>query len=304
MAELIKNAIQGVKDALNEEEFPSVLPPQHQEQHPGIEAEMTPTPVYDREYYRGSGKLLNKSAIITGGDSGIGRSVAILFAKEGADVVISYVPAEQQDAEKVRDLVQSFGRRCVLYPGDLKDSSYCKQLVEKSIQEFGKLDILVNNAAVQYMQEDIVNISDEQLDVTFRTNIYSQFYMCRAAIPHLKEGSSIICTTSVNAYHGHPKMLDYSSTKGAIIAFVRSLAQQLYEKKIRVNAVAPGPIWTPFIPSSFPAAMTSVFGKEAPMGRPGQPFECGTSYVFLASEDSTYFTGQCLHPNGGMIVNC
>jgi len=304
VSEVIKETIQTVKDAVYPETFPSIMPPQTQSQHPGLESEMTPQPMYDREYYKGSEKLLNKVAIITGGDSGIGRSVAVLFAKEGADVVISYTPSEQKDAEKVKELVEKIGRKCELYPGDIKQSSYCNQLVEHTIKTFGKLDVLVNNAAFQHYQDDIMKITDEQLDETFRTNIYSQFYMTKAALPHLKSGSSIICTTSVNAYFGFGELLDYSSTKGAIIAFVRSLSQALVGKGIRVNAVAPGPIWTPFITSgNIPVTFVPVFGKSTPMKRPGQPFECATSYVFLASEDSSYFTGQCLHPNGGSIVN-
>jgi NAD(P)-dependent dehydrogenase (short-subunit alcohol dehydrogenase family) len=278
------------------------LPPQHQEHQPGIEAEMTPRPRAEDHTYKASGKLLGKAALITGGDSGIGRAVAILYAKEGADVAIIYLN-EHQDAEDTKHEVEQEGRRCILIPGDIGDENFCKQAVERAVKEFGHLDILVNNAAEQHPQESIEDITSQQLERTFRTNIFAQFYLVKAALPHLKEGSAIVNTTSVTAYKGSPQLLDYSSTKGAIVAFTRSLAQSLIEKGIRVNGVAPGPIWTPLIPSTFPPDKVASFGADVPMKRPGQPEEVATAYVFLASDDSSYMAGQILHVNGGEVVN-
>ncbi|SNS35704.1 hypothetical protein SAMN06265795_102357 [Noviherbaspirillum humi] len=278
------------------------IPPQHQDHQPGVEAQMTPRPDSTEREYKAAGKLQGKVAVITGGDSGIGRAVAIAFAKEGADVVINYLD-EQQDADETRRLIEAEGRKCVNMPGDIGSSAFCKQLIEKAVSSFGRLDILVNNAAQQYPQQSLADISDEQLEKTFRTNIFSMFYTVRAALPHLKEGARIINTTSVTAYRGSGHLLDYSSTKGAIVAFTRSLSQQLAEKKILVNAVAPGPIWTPLIPATFPPEQVEKFGKSVPLGRPGQPDEVAPAYVFLASEDSSYMTGQVLHPNGGEVVN-
>jgi len=277
-------------------------PPQSQDQQPGIESEMTPKPKADDPQYRGSGKLEGKVALITGGDSGIGRAVAIAFAKEGADVAIAYLN-EHDDAKETKQLVEAQGRRAVAIAGDIGDESFCQQLVQQAVDEFGKLDILINNAAEQHPQETIEDISAEQLERTFRTNIFSMFFLTKAAMKHLKEGSAIINTTSVTAYKGSPQLLDYSSTKGAIVAFTRSLSQNLVEKGIRVNAVAPGPIWTPLIPSTFPEEKVASFGKEAPMERAGQPEEVAPSYVFLASDDASYMSGQVLHPNGGTVVN-
>lgn len=277
-------------------------PPQQQEQRPGIEAEMTPQPEFDRPEYRGSGKLTGKVALITGGDSGIGRSVAIHYAKEGADVAIVYLN-EHEDARETQRLVEQQGRRCLAIAGDIGDETLCQQAVQQTIKEFGHLDILINNAAEQHPQESIEQISAEQLERTFRTNIFSMFFMTKAAMPHLKEGSCIINTTSVTAYQGSSQLLDYSSTKGAIVAFTRSLSQALIEKKIRVNGVAPGPIWTPLIPSTFPEEKVASFGAQVPMQRAGQPDEVAPSYVFLASSDSSYMSGQILHPNGGEVVN-
>lgn len=277
-------------------------PPQSQDQQPGKESEMTPKPKADDPQYRGSGKLEGKVALITGGDSGIGRAVAIAFAKEGADVAIAYLN-EHDDAKETKQLVEAQGRRAVAIAGDIGDESFCQQLVQQAVDEFGKLDILINNAGEQHPQETIEDISAEQLERTFRTNIFSMFFLTKAAMKHLKEGSAIINTTSVTAYKGSPQLLDYSSTKGAIVAFTRSLSQNLVEKGIRVNAVAPGPIWTPLIPATFPEEKVASFGKEAPMGRAGQPEELAPSYVFLASDDASYMSGQVLHPNGGTVVN-
>ncbi len=277
-------------------------PPQHQDQQPGIEAEMTPRPRSEDPAYRGSGKLQGKVALITGGDSGIGRAVAIYFAKEGADVAISYLN-EEQDAQETKRQVEEEGRRCVTIAGDIGDEAHCQQVVQRTVQELGKLDVLVNNAAEQHPQESIKDISAEQLERTFRTNIFAMFYLTKAALDHLQPGSAIINTTSVTAYKGSPQLLDYSSTKGAIVAFTRSLSMSLVEQGIRVNAVAPGPIWTPLIPATFPDEKVASFGADVPMKRAGQPEELAPSYVFLASDDSSYISGQTLHPNGGNVVN-
>jgi NAD(P)-dependent dehydrogenase (short-subunit alcohol dehydrogenase family) len=277
-------------------------PPQHQEQQPGSEEQMTPKPKFDDSAHKGSDKLLGKVAIITGGDSGIGRAVAIAFAKEGADVAVMYLN-EHEDAEKTQQLVKELGRDCLTIAGDIGDESFCKQAIQQVIDKFGHLDILVNNAAEQHPQESIEDISAEQLERTFRTNIFSMFYLTKAALPHLKEGSAIINTTSVTAYQGSPELLDYSSTKGAIVAFTRSLSKSLVEKGIRVNGVAPGPIWTPLIPATFPEEKVAKFGKQVPMQRAGQPEEVASCYVFLASNDASYMAGQILHPNGGTVIN-
>ena len=284
------------------EEQKQTMPPQHQDRQPGIESEMTPRPQADDPEHRGSGKLGGKVALITGGDSGIGRAVAIAFAKEGADVAIGYLD-EHGDAEETKRMVEEYGRRCVTIAGDIGDESFCKQLVQQAVSELGRLDCLVNNAAEQHPQESITDISAEQLERTFRTNIFSMFYLTKAAMEHLGEGSTIINTTSVTAYQGSPQLLDYSSTKGAIVAFTRSLSQALVGKGIRVNAVAPGPIWTPLIPATFPEEKVATFGADVPMQRPGQPEEVASCYVFLASNDSSYIAGQVLHPNGGTVVN-
>ena len=277
-------------------------PPQQQDQRPGLESEMTPTPVAEDPKHRGSGKLAGKVALITGGDSGIGRAVAIAFAKEGADSAIVYL-SEHNDAEETRKLVEKHGRRCVLIPGDVGDENFCRQAVERTVKELGRLDCLVNNAAEQHPQDSIEQISAEQLERTFRTNVFGMFYMTKAAVRHLKEGSTIINTASITAYQGNPMLLDYSSTKGAMVAFTRALSQSLIKKKIRVNGVAPGPIWTPLIPSTFPPEKVEEFGSDTPMGRVGQPEEVASCFVFLAAEDSSYIAGQFLHPNGGKVVN-
>ncbi|MDM9382927.1 SDR family oxidoreductase [Chlorogloeopsis sp. ULAP01] len=280
----------------------TLQPPQQQAQQPGIESEMTPKPKAEDSQYQGSGKLKNKVALITGGDSGIGRAVAIAFAKEGAEIAIAYLN-EHDDAKETKHLVEAQGRRAVTIAGDIGDETFCQQLVQQTVDEFGKLDILVNNAAEQHPQESIEDISKEQLERTFRTNIFSMFFLTKAAMKYLKEGSAIINTTSVTAYKGSPQLLDYSSTKGAIVAFTRSLSESLVEKGIRVNAVAPGPIWTPLIPATFPEDKVANFGKQVPMQRAGQPEEIAPSYVFLASDDASYMSGQVLHPNGGVVVN-
>jgi NAD(P)-dependent dehydrogenase (short-subunit alcohol dehydrogenase family) len=277
-------------------------PPQHQDQQPGLEYKMEPRPVAEDASYRGSGKLAGKVAMITGGDSGIGRAVAIAFAKEGADVAVVYLN-EHKDAEETKSQVEQEGRTCLLIAGDIGEEEFCRKAVDQTVDTLDRLDILVNNAAVQFPQESIMDITAEQLQKTFQTNIFSMFYMVKTALPHLQKGSAIINTTSVTAYRGSPTLLDYASTKGSIVAFTRSLAQALVEKEIRVNAVAPGPIWTPLIPASFPPDKVSKFGSDVPMGRAGQPEEVAPSYVFLASDDSSYMTGQVLHPNGGEIVN-
>jgi NAD(P)-dependent dehydrogenase (short-subunit alcohol dehydrogenase family) len=280
---------------------PHQIPAQSQDRQPALESKMTPKPQYDDPNYKGSNKLLDKVALITGGDSGIGRSVAVLYAKEGADVAIVYLD-EHGDAEETKKVVESYGRRCLLIPGDIRNESFCHEAVQKTIDEFGHLDILVNNAAEQYMEPSINDIDSARLGSIFATNIFSMFYFSKAALPHLKPGSTMINTTSINAYKGNAPLLSYSTTKGAILAFTRSISQSWLEKGIRVNAVAPGPIWTPFIPDAFEEEDVKNFGKQVPMKRPGQPKEVATCFVFLAAEDSSYMAGQVLHPNGGVVV--
>ncbi len=270
---------------------------------PGKEHEMQQKPVADKPSRPGSGKLKGKVAIITGGDSGIGRAVAIDYAKEGAVSAIVYLN-EDKDADETERLIVEQGGRCLKLKGDIGSEAFCKEVVEKTLQEFGQLDILVNNAAEQHPQEAIEDISEEQLERTFRTNIYAMFFLTKAALPHLKhKGTSIINTASVVAFKGNPMLLDYSATKGAIMGFTRALALSLAEQKIRVNAVAPGPIWTPLIPSTFKPDEVEQFGKDTPLGRPGQPEEVAPAFVYLASEDASYITGQTIHINGGSMVN-
>lgn len=263
---------------------------------------MTLKPKAEHPNYRGSDKLKNKVAIITGGDSGIGRAIAIAFAKEGANITIAYLN-EKNDAEQTQRRIEELGSRCLLVAGDIGDKKLCLKIAEQTVASFGKIDILVNNAAEQHPTENIQEISQQQLERTFRTNIFSYFYMVQATLPHLSEGSCIINSTSVTAYKGSHHLLDYSATKGAIVAFTRSLAINLIKQGIRVNAVAPGPIWTPLIPASFSAQEVEKFGEQVPMERPGQPEEIAPSYVFLASDDASYMSGQVLHPNGGVVVN-
>jgi NAD(P)-dependent dehydrogenase (short-subunit alcohol dehydrogenase family) len=283
------------------EEKPIAFPPQHQAQHPGLEYLMNPRPIYENPAYVGSQKLQDYVAIITGGDSGIGRAVAVAFAKEGADIVIAYL-YEHEDAEETKSRIEQIGRKCLAIPADLRFKENCTKVVEQTIQAFGKLDILVNNAGVQFPQEKLTDISEEQLVNTFATNIFSFFFMTQAAMSHLKAGSSIINTASITAYRGEKTLIDYSSTKGAIVSFTRSLSKSIVGQGIRVNAVAPGPIWTPLIPSSFSAERVSTFGTDTPMKRAGQPFELAPAYVYLASQDSQYVTGQTLHVNGGDFI--
>ena len=278
-------------------------PKQKQAVQPGLENIMQPKPQVDDPAYRGSGKLQNKVALITGGDSGIGRAVALAFAKEGADIQIVYLN-EHQDAEETKRLIEQKGKRCECIATDIGNEKSCHNIIKKTLNNFGKIDILVNNAGEQHEQCNLEDITEAQLEKTFRTNIFSMFYLTKAALPYLKEGAVIINSTSVTAYKGSAHLLDYSATKGAIVSFTRSLSQALIEKKIRVNAVAPGPVWTPLIPASFSEDKVVHFGEQVPLKRAAQPDEIAPSYVFLASEaDSSYITGQVLHPNGGTIVN-
>jgi len=274
---------------------------QKQDKQPGDQFKMDPQPESKADNAQ-KRKLEGKIAIISGGDSGIGRAVALAFVKEGAEVCITYLD-EEKDAKETEKLIKEAGGNCLLIAGDVRDDKHCESIVVKTIDSFGKLDILVNNAAVQYPQESLLDISNEQLQRTFQTNIFAYFYLTRAALPYLTEGASIINTTSVTAYRGSEHLIDYASTKGAIVGFTRSLANNLAKKNIRVNGVAPGPIWTPLIPASFSKKEVAEFGKDVPMGRPGQPNEVAPAYVFLASEDASYMTGQIIHPNGGEIVN-
>lgn len=277
-------------------------PNQTQSKQPGIESKMDPRPIQPLNY-KGSQKLEKRVALITGGDSGIGRAVAIAYAKEGANLAINYLEEEQSDADETKRLIEEEGVRCLLIPGDVSDEATCKSLIDKTVEHFGQLDILINNSAIQFPTEDIQDISYEQWDKTFKTNMYSVFHMTKFAIPHLKKGSSIINTTSINPYVGNPQLIDYTSTKGAIVGFTRSMAANLVEKGIRVNMVAPGPIWTPLIPSTFDGESVAEFGTDNPMGRPGQPSELIGPYVLLASDEGTYMTGQCIHVNGGQFMS-
>jgi NAD(P)-dependent dehydrogenase (short-subunit alcohol dehydrogenase family) len=277
-------------------------PPQTQERQPGVEQEMSPSPRSTMARYRAAARLAGKVAIVSGGDSGIGRAVAVGFAKEGAHVAIAYLDEHDDAAETLR-LVEQTGQRGITVPGDVGNSDFCREVARQAIQAFGRIDILVNNAAEQHVVEELEDLTDQQLERTFRTNIFSQFFLSRAVLPHLQSGAAIVNTTSVTAYQGSPALLDYASTKGAIVAFTRSLAKQLLPRGIRVNAVAPGPIWTPLIPASYDEEKTAKHGQNAPMGRAGQPDEVAPCYIFLASEDASYMTGQVMHPNGGTVVN-
>lgn len=273
-----------------------------QTKQPGIEAKMEPAPEYIKSGYTGSGKLRDKVALVTGGDSGIGRAVSVHFAREGADIAIVYLN-EDTDAKATKSLIEAEGRKCLLLKGDVKKAAFCKKAVAQTVSKLGKLNVLVNNAGMQFPQKDPKEIDEKQLEDTFRTNIFAYFHFANEALEHLGEGDCIINTTSVTAYRSSPNLIDYSSTKGAITSFTRSLATNLTDKKIRVNAVAPGPVWTPLIVSTFDAEKIKSFGSETAMKRAGQPSELGPAYVFLASEDASFITGQVIHVNGGEVVN-
>ena len=282
--------------------YPKNVPAQKQDKQPGLETLMNPKPIYEDPEYKGTGKLKDKVAIVTGGDSGIGRAVAIEYAKEGAKIAIIYLD-EHEDAEVTKKIIEEKGSSCLLLPGDIGEEKFCKEAVDKIIKQYNKIDILVNNAGEQHPQNSIEDITKEQLERTFKTNIFSMFYMTKYVMPYLSDGSIIINTTSVTAYKGHKTLIDYSSSKGAIVSFTRSLALSLASRNIRVNAVAPGPIWTPLIPSSFSAEEVGKFGSSTSLGRPGQPVELAASYVFLASSDSSYVSGETIHVNGGEVLN-
>lgn len=280
------------------------FPPQHQNFHPGVESLMHPKPIIEDPNVIGAGKLKGKVAIITGGDSGIGAATAIRFAKEGANIVIPYyAPYENEDAFRTKKRIEELGQQCLLLVGDLTNPSHCQYVVNETLGKFGYIDILINNHGVQYSQDNLLNISIEQWDRTFKTNIYAFFYMSKLVLPYLESGDSIINTASVVAYEGHEELIDYTATKGAVIGFTRALSKNLADKGIRVNAVAPGPIWTPLIPSSFSVEKVKTFGYDTPMKRAGQPFELAPAYLYLASDDSRYVTGQVIHVNGGIMVS-
>ncbi|WP_026684410.1 SDR family oxidoreductase [Heyndrickxia coagulans] len=283
------------------EEVSNTFPPQHQTRQPGFEYLMIPRPVYDNPHYIGTGKLNNKVAIISGGDSGIGRAVAVAFAKEGADIAIAYFD-EHEDARETKQAIEHLGQRCLLIPGDLRNKNHCQYVIACTLETFGKIDVLVNNLAVQFVQNRFLDISDEQWHTTFDTNLHPFFYMTKAALPYMAEGSSIINTASINAYIGRKDLIDYTATKGAIVSFTRALANNIVDQGIRVNAVAPGPIWTPLIPATFSPDMVKTFGNNVPMKRAGQPYELAPVYVLLASSDGSYITGQTIHVNGGGFV--
>jgi NAD(P)-dependent dehydrogenase (short-subunit alcohol dehydrogenase family) len=270
--------------------------------HPGSGDRMSPTPDHGEQTYRGSGRLTDAKALITGGDSGIGRAAAIAFAREGADVAISYLPAEENDAREVVKLIEETGRRAVAVPGDLSDEAYCGELVDRVASEFGRIDVLVSNAAYQMSVESFTDISTEQYDHTMRTNVYAMFWLCKAAVAHMPAGASIITTSSIQAVDPSPSLLDYATTKGAIMNFSKGLAQELAAQGIRVNSVAPGPIWTPLIPATMPAEKVAAFGGQTPLGRAGQPAELAPAYVFLASPESSYITGQVIGVTGGAPI--
>ncbi|PWA06053.1 NAD(P)-dependent oxidoreductase [Pueribacillus theae] len=283
------------------EEVSIAFPPQQQARQPGLEYLMIPRPIYDNPHYIGTGKMKGRVAIISGGDSGIGRAVAVAFAKEGANLVLAYFD-EHADAIETKQAIEKLGQRCLLVPGDLRSKEHCKEVISRTLGTFGRIDVLVNNLAVQFIQNRFLDISDEQWHTTFDTNIHPFFYMTKAALPHMTAGGSIINTTSINAYIGRKDLIDYTTTKGAIVSFTRALANNVVDKGIRVNAVAPGPIWTPLIPATFSPDMVKTFGNDVPMKRAGQPYELAPVYVLLASSDGSYITGQTIHVNGGGFV--
>ena len=283
-------------------DLPKSIPAQHQRRQPGLEHRMEPPPIVIREDYRGSGKLTGRVALISGGDSGIGRAAAVHFAREGADVAFLYLN-EHEDAAQTVQFIEAEGRQALALSGDVGDAKVCRKAVKDTLRKFGRLDVLVNNAAEQHPQDDLLSITPEQLEQSFRTNVFGMFYLTQAALPHLTAGASIIVTTSVTAYRGSESLIDYASTKGAQVSFTRSLSANLAAKGIRVNAVAPGPIWTPLIPSTFDAEQVADHGVKVPLERPGQPAEVAPAFVYLACADGTYVTGQVMHVNGGEIVN-
>ena len=291
------NNLEGVKVS----KYHVMAPPQQQRDLVGKEYKMEPKPIFDNPNYIGSGKLKNKVAIITGGDSGLGRAAAIAFAKEGADLVIPYFD-EHEDAQETKKWIEKYGKKCLLIPGDLSDPNFSKTIVEKTLKNFGKIDILVNNAGVQYQADSLEEIEEEQFDWTMKVNVYGMFYLTKACLPHLKEGSSIINLSSITTFKGEPQLIDYVTTKGAIVGFTRSLARNLALKKIRVNAIAPGFFWTPLQPNCWVKEKIPTLGAEAAMARGAMPYELAPTYVFLASDDSSYVTGQVIHNNGGEIM--
>ncbi|HKH77413.1 MAG TPA: glucose 1-dehydrogenase [Rubrobacteraceae bacterium] len=272
------------------------------DQHPGLESEMQPRPDYGYETYKGFGRLQGKKAVITGGDSGIGRAVALAFAREGADVLISYLESEESDAQETARVVEEAGKKCVRVPGDLSEEAQCQKLVDRAVEEFGGIDVLVNNAAHQRTVSGIADVSTELLDRTFKTNIYAMFWLCKAAIPHMREGGSIINVGSAQAFKPSPTLLPYSATKGAIVTFTEGLAQEVVQYGLRVNCVAPGPVWTPIIPASMEGETVSQFGLQSPMGRPGQPVELSPAFVFFASDEASFVNGSVMDITGGQPV--
>ncbi len=274
------------------------FPPQHQDTQPGMEYLMNPRPIFNNPYYRAAGKLIGKVAIITGGDSGIGRAVAVGFAKEGATVVIVYYN-EEKDAKETKEFIERIGGTCIILSGDVKKPDFCNKIVEETLKKFGKIDILVNNAGVQYQQKSLLNITDEQFDLTIKTNVYAMFYLTKAALKNMLPGGSIINVTSITTFKGEPELIDYVTSKGAIVGFTRSLATNLAKKNIRVNAIAPGVFWTPLQPACWEAEKIPTLGSDAPMGRAGHPYEIAPLFIYLACDDSSYVTGQVIHANGG-----
>lgn len=274
------------------------FPPQHQDTQPGMEYLMNPRPIFNNPYYRAAGKLIGKVAIITGGDSGIGRAVAVGFAKEGATVVIVYYN-EEKDAKETKEFIERIGGTCIILSGDVKKTDFCNKIVEETLKKFGKIDILVNNAGVQYQQKSLLNITDEQFDLTIKTNVYAMFYLTKAALKNMLPGGSIINVTSITTFKGEPELIDYVTSKGAIVGFTRSLATNLAKKNIRVNAIAPGVFWTPLQPACWEAEKIPTLGSDAPMGRAGHPYEIAPLFIYLACDDSSYVTGQVIHANGG-----